>query len=804
METTCVSMEICLEARVTMRGTLRTIVTALILAALACPGVLGQEPERRRLWDFEDGPAGWHVLKDGILSAESARTDKAPIGEGQSLRIEAAFPEIAGAGVALGGDAGHWHGFTGLSARVHVPAEAPEKVQVIVYLKDSDLNYFQHFDRRYLPRGQWTDLSLDLTSRSSDWAPAGHYKPWDGYCRQDVMEFGVKFISQEPYSGPLFVDGVTLLRDETAVPRENAIYNLRPNSSEVGLYERFEVSFSLARTYDNPFDPDEVSVTGDFVCPDGSIVTVPGFFYQGYLRRMDRGAERLVPMGQSQWKVRFAPQQVGIYRFYVAVDDGQHVQSEMDTFRCVASGNHGFVRVSRKDPGYFEFGDGTFYFPIGQNIASVADERARGLGVSIPAAEGTYAYDRFLSKMSANGENFGRVWMSPWSFSIEWTKAYDVHFQGLGRYNLYSAWRLDHVVEAAREHNVYLMLLFTSHGELSSESESDFWGSDPRRQQGSPYSSQSGGPLARPTQLYSSAEAIKFYKRKVRYIVARWGYATSIMCWEVLNEADLGFRGAGDENLLGRQSADFVRQIIQEIRAFDPSLHLATSGLWQHGAPYAAATLSLPEMDFFAAHIFSMDLGTQLASDQGLIKSKFGKMMFVTESGLTPFAQDPEQTRRSIHSGLWISYTLPLPGTACPWWWVLIDQKDLYGDFGALAAFAKGEDRRGMNYQATAAAVKDSGAGRRLVGRCLANSTRALGWAYDANVFSGQAGWSEGKPAGASVTVSGLQDGAYTVEAWDTRQGTVIATSQAAAQGGSLTFELPPFAEDVAFKVIRP
>lgn len=103
MEKTCVSMGICSEAPMAMRRIFSTIVSVLVLAALACAGVLGQEPERKGLWDFEDGPAGWHVLKDGILSAESARTDKAPVGEGRSLRIEAAFPEESRAQGCLSG-----------------------------------------------------------------------------------------------------------------------------------------------------------------------------------------------------------------------------------------------------------------------------------------------------------------------------------------------------------------------------------------------------------------------------------------------------------------------------------------------------------------------------------------------------------------------------------------------------------------------------------------------------------------------------------------------------------------------------
>jgi hypothetical protein len=274
------------------------------------------------------------------------------------------------------------------------------------------------------------------------------------------------------------------------------------------------------------------------------------------------------------------------------------------------------------------------------------------------------------------------------------------------------------------------------------------------------------------------------------------------MAWEVLNEPDLGFARAKDAAAVGRKAAEFVRQVILHIRENDPARHLTTSGMLLHTAAHAEPTLALKEMDFFAAHIFSANLGSQLAADQRYLRDKFGKILLPTEAGLTPFAQDPDLTARDIHSGLWTSCMLPLPGTASPWWWVLIDRKDLYGDFAALAAFTKGEDRRGMNYRAAPADVRDLGGGRSLLARCLSSDTRAFCWVCNPIVFSQEAKWTEENPAGAAVTVPGLKDGTYTVQVWDTRRGLVMQTLEAESQDGRLTFEIPPFTQDVACKVI--
>ena len=269
----------------------RVITGLVLLLNVATAASAAQDVETVRLFDFEEGPAGWSALQEGQLGPAGCRTADAPLGQGRCLQIEVALPGTSGAGVALQKDAGAWHRFTRLSLRVFLPAEAPEKVQALVYLKDTDLFYYQHFRPAYLPRGRWTDLKLDLTARSTDWEPAGHFEPWDGYCRADVSEFGVKVIGDERYQGPLYVDSVELTRDADDVPARNVIYNLRANAAEVGRYEKFEASFNLARTYSNPFDPEVVDVRGRFVRPDGTEVSVPGFFYQGYLRRMAYGAD---------------------------------------------------------------------------------------------------------------------------------------------------------------------------------------------------------------------------------------------------------------------------------------------------------------------------------------------------------------------------------------------------------------------------------------------------------------------------------------------------------------------------------
>jgi uncharacterized protein DUF5060 len=710
---------------------------------------------------------------------------------------------------------GRWHPFTHLLLKVYVPEDAPQDVQIGFYLLDGNLRYYSYFRATALPRGVWTSLALDLTSTSRHWKPAGHGKVWDGYRRQDVNEIGVQFTSRRRWTGAVLVDAIRIERREASVPKTNAIHNLHENAARIGRFELFELSFNLARTYSNPFDPEVVDARAHFICPDGTQESAPAFFYQGYQRRRKSGVEHLTPIGRSQWRVRYAPRQIGTYHYYITVKDDRSIRSATMAFRSVPSTSRGFVHMSKKDPNYFAFDNGEFYYPVGHNIAAVRDKRAEKMGVYLPDGDGTYAYDRMLARMGEAGENFGRLWMSPWSMEIEWTKDYSAHFSGLGRYSQLNAWRLDHVVETAGNEGVYLMLLLASHGEITAY-ESNFGGAQDKQgrmrpEQGSPYWSVNGGPLVgnardAPNKFYTDPVVLKYYKNLARYVAARWGYSPAIMSWEMLNEPDLhqAFRNERSGSLrdeFGRTCAAFVKALILEFEANDPAHHLATTGLWKHASAHTAAVMQVKELDFFAAHVFQANLPAVLLQTSTAIAQLHKLPVFVTEADISPFPRGADVTLRSIRMPMWSSFMTPQSGAACPWWWVLIDRKDAYHIPGALAAFAQGEDRRGQNYQPmTVAVTRNKDDRRALQAMALGNAGRAFCWVYDPAVFQTAYDVAAERTDSTTISLTGLKDGAYTVEVWDTRKGQAIGSKLAQSRGGTLKIALPPFAQDVACK----
>ena len=751
------------------------------------------------LFNF-DGPQGrpqtgesrWSITRDDKNIA-SLVAQPLPGRPGGVIALPAQFPEPIAARTRHLPD---WTRFDKLTFEVFLPPNAPKTTQLLVYVKDSELHWYQTLVQIPFEPGRWTNVSIDISATSSDWSFRDHYRPWSGYTRFGVRELGFRFFSREPYRGPICFDNVGLFRsreriDLTTRTVTHGVIGFVTNSDSIGRYEKFEITFDLPRTYVNPFDPEEIDITAHFVAPSGAITVVPAFLYQGYLRENAQRVERLIPMGKSKWKVRFAPQELGTYRYFLDVRERRSFRTSWRSFDCKPSDSRGFVHISKKDPNYFEYDSGEFFYPIGQNVVADFDERnAQNLGIPVFRDEGTFAYDRFFTNMAANQVNLARVWMTSWWLGLEWTKKYADHYQDLGRYSMDNAWRLDHVVELAEKCGIHIMLLFTPHGHLTQQLESDW--------KDSPYNYLNGGFLSQPHFFFTSPEARQYYERRLRYILARWGYSTAVFSWEIFNEIDLA-------EYYRRQPAaiaEWIQKTGQFIRKHDQGKHVITTSLfrWNKGD----MQWSLPEIEYTNAHIFDVDLPATLRSAYQHMQ-KYGKIFLVTECDIHPFGSGPETTETYVHVGLWSSHMMPFAGASMPWWWVFIDQRNLYHHFRALAEFSKGEDRRGKNLRFGSGRIVDLATKASVSGlgvECLVGDEGAFFWVYDRVLVKPQERSATKVPDKLGIVIAGMKPGKYTVEFWDTYKGEAFSRVEAeAGTDGNLLAALPKFKRDVAAKV---
>jgi hypothetical protein len=188
----------------------------------------------------------------------------------------------------------------------------------------------------------------------------------------------------------------------------------------VGKYDKIEFLIDLDTSYSNPFDLDEVDLRVELKAPNGRRLAIPAFYYQHYEQRhMDKGnraTDWLYPVGKPVWKARFAPAEEGVYLCMATLRDrnGKAHSNEI-SFECTSYKSKGFIRVSESDPRFLEFGDGTPFFPIGQNLAFIGGTQHVDL----------HKAREIFEKMSQNGANYSRIWTccGDWAMAIEARKS---------------------------------------------------------------------------------------------------------------------------------------------------------------------------------------------------------------------------------------------------------------------------------------------------------------------------------------------------------------------------------------------
>ncbi len=769
-------------------------------------------------WSFEYGAAGWQAHDCRI----EPRSERIRYGR-RTLAVHCEFPAVATLELALG-DGGRLDvtetPHAGYS--VFVPESAGSTVKTLLYLKNKDGLWYQAVRNLPLYPGRWTEVTFDLSPGSVEVEPVGHFRRWGNEVAAEISEIGIKFFSDRRGENTLYLDEVFFGEDVARGRREEplSILNFRANSTRVPRFDKFELTFDLNRSFSNPFDDSVVAVDAEFEPPGGGDpVTMPGFYYQDYVRierplvrHVERRRERieyhlledLVPVGAGHWKVRFAPTEVGTwrYRLRVLTDRGLDSQRELVTawreFTCTPSDRPGYIRVA-EDRWNFEFTTGEPFYPIGHNVHASNDTSTRNcdlLGIEPQDDRGLAAFADIFEKMSANGENVAEVWLASWTLAIEWTAEWP-HYFGPGRYNLYNAWKIDRLLELARKNEVYIHLVLENHGKLSSFVDPE-WNDHPYNER------NWGGFLRSCKDFFSDRRARNLYRRKLRYIIARWGWSSHIMAFELVSELDLTgerFQDHNDRDFLAAK-VSWHREMAQFIRASYHGKHMITthySGDYRRVQPEIAG---LDELDYISLDAYRQrDTMNQTAARilERTVRqlSVHNKPIFVTEYGGTPRAASPERIHADLHTGLWSGYMTRMAGTPLLWWFMYIDRHDKYHHFRALAAFNEGEDRRGRDLEMHRPEVTG---GQHLGSMALRDDHSGYAWVFDERSAI-EMPRTPYRHSGARLTFGGFREGRYRIEFWDTYAGEPVGDVTVETDGSRLAVELPAFGNDIALKI---
>jgi len=546
------------------------------------------------------------------------------------------------------------------------------------------------------------------------------------------------------------------------------------------VYELVEVNIRLDGNVSDPFDENEARINSEVILPDGRKWSIQAFFYQDYERSLVNDMEVLLPSGKPFWKLRFTPVLEGRYIVNLYVYSRGRLMDlyELSLEASGYSPDPGFVRF---DGNYLVCDNGSDLFLIGQNVCWYTPSRK------------TYDYDVWFEKMADNGMNYARIWMAPWAFAVEWSDK-------AGRYDLKEAWRLDYIFKLAEEKGIYLMLCLVNHGQLKA---SDDWSRNP-------YNKARGGPLSSPEQFFTDSAAKDLFKKRIRYLVARYAYSTHLLAWEFFNEVEL------TDNYNPSNVANWHKEMANYLRSIDPYEHLVTTSF---GGPREGDLIwRTSGLDFTQTHMYGPDVKDLAQAISREIKRKlstYEKPTLFGEFGAdwrwfdSPlYYKDKEGVE--IHEGIWASLMSGSFGTAMLWWWdVYVDPFNLYYHYKALRRFITGVCFHGtglteLDYKVVGnEKINATNVNFEIFG--LRNETFAMGWARnkDYNWFNAINNVTLKTVGGVDVEFPNFDTGSYLFEIWDTYTGERTASVKVESSNGRLMVGIPAFLKDVSFKIVR-
>ncbi|MEO6759062.1 MAG: hypothetical protein ABIO24_06370, partial [Saprospiraceae bacterium] len=284
-------------------------------------------------------------------------------------------------------------------------------------------------------------------------------------------------------------------------------------------------------------------------------------------------------------------------------------------------------------------------------------------------------YSNWMQNLHNHSGNYFRLWQAAWGLGLEWMGN---GYPGLKRYKQDNAFYLDWLFDYCADQGIYVMWCQQYHGQVSSNVNPN-WNDNP-------YNAANGGPAAHTWDFFTDATAKTLTKNRYRYVVARWGYARSIMAWELFNEVVW---------------TDQFEQHQPEIAAWHGEMAAYFKQLDPNGRPvttsYAEddtdpATWNLPDIDFTQTHFYvnTPNLERVLASGVRAQLNAFDKPTLTGEFGLTTggaglIALDP--TGIHLHNCLWGPLFAGGLGTAMTWWWdSYVEPQNLYYHFEGISA----------------------------------------------------------------------------------------------------------------------
>lgn len=422
------------------------------------------------------------------------------------------------------------------------------------------------------------------------------------------------------------------------------------------------------------------------------------------------------------WRVRFAPDEVGHWAGFINVWIGPQ-NDGMGSRRCPetygfgfdvdnAAGEEGYVIVSPDQPDYLVYhGSGRQYVPCGQNYAwpkeywdgcvsgncvNIHDHRMRP---SVRAELQTFVKNFSHGGHGEQTGNATRTFFTTWGFMVEREhlgdySTRDIEMSELDRYfetlekNGMKTWfsfgEIDyadgekHSVGSAGNWVYNQGWWWNPYNDPADPNEpSDHHDHDPNQH----HKGISG--VHTPYDFVTNPQALQFYKNRIRYIDARWGYSKALLGydWNEVNLAGLWDGGSTDPGSHYPGFKNWLKRLTSYIKQGLHSPHLTSIGVAEIRMANdvdANAILSLytdlPDVNVVSDHVYGNGEGTDRVASQHLdwirtAAPPITKPMLIEESGTWEYEAVNLCTDLHVHNAAWSGALSGVAGPPFVWPW---------------------------------------------------------------------------------------------------------------------------------------
>jgi hypothetical protein len=266
--------------------------------------------------------------------------------------------------------------------------------------------------------------------------------------------------------------------------------------------------------------------------------------------------------------------------------------------------------------------------------------------------------------------------------------------------NQKDAAELDHIIQYAAKNGIAIMPCIFTYGDFKADPKHDgALDKNPADWRVNPYNTVLG--LKSPTDFFTDKEAQRIARNLIRYIIARWGYATNIVAWELWNEIS---------NMdLDKQAYDKYCDIVTQwhndmaryVRSNDPFHHLVTTSIGYESESILFDRI-FNDLDIVQYHHYA---NVQKARSKELISHQLylaslkeqrvypKKLFFIGEFGFGSsdskryLEKDPHGI--DLHNTLWSTLFSGTMSSASFWQWTALDKCGTHKAFKPMYIFSK-------------------------------------------------------------------------------------------------------------------